>query len=128
MQPPGLVEWPGATRLPFEDLPEVSSPDEVRRIRERRLDPRGIELMTVHIMGSARMATDRSRGATDAFGRVFDVPGLYVADGSLFPSPVGVNPQETIMALVARNAHRWIETDVRSLVVRRRGTEARHES
>jgi choline dehydrogenase-like flavoprotein len=106
--------------LPFDDLPEISSPDELRRIRERPPNPRGIELMTVHIMGSARMAADRVRGATDAFGRVFDVPGLYVADGSLFPTPVGVNPQETIMALVARNAHRWVETDLRPRTRRRR--------
>ena len=112
----------GARRvlLPFADLPEVSSPDEVRRIRERRPNPRGVELMTVHIMGSARMAADRAQGATDSFGRVFDVPGLYVADASLFPTPVGVNPQETIMALVARNARRWLETDVGRLVSKRR--------
>ena len=110
--------------LPFDDLMEVSSPDEIRRIRERPLSPRGIELMTVHIMGTARMAGDRSRGATDAFGRVFDVPGLVVADASLFPGPVGVNPQETIMALAARNTHRWLESDVRDLVSKRRAPRA----
>jgi len=64
-------------------------------------------------MGSARMALDPERGATDAFGRVFDVTGLYVADASLLPSPIGVNPQETIAALVARNARRWLEVDFR---------------
>jgi choline dehydrogenase-like flavoprotein len=103
----------GAKRclLPFADLAEIRSPDEVSRIRARRPDARGIELMTVHIMGSARMALDPSRGATDAFGRVFDVPGLYVADASLLPSPVGVNPQETIAALVTRNVRRWLESD-----------------
>ena len=103
----------GATRcmLPFADLTEVRSPDEIARIRSRPPRPRGIELMTVHIMGSARMALDSSRGATDAFGRVFDVPGLCVADASLFPSPVGVNPQETIAALVTRNVRRWLEED-----------------
>jgi choline dehydrogenase-like flavoprotein len=105
----------GAKRclLPFADLAEIRSPDEVSRIRARRPDARGIELMTVHIMGSARMALDPSRGATDAFGRVFDVPGLYVADASLLPSPVGVNPQETIAALVTRNARRWLDGDAR---------------
>ena len=105
----------GARRcfLPFADFSEVRSPDEIGRIRARRPDPRGLELMTVHIMGSARMALDSRRGATDAFGRVFDVAGLYVADASLFPSPVGVNPQETIMALATRNARRWIDEDVR---------------
>jgi choline dehydrogenase-like flavoprotein len=44
---------------------------------------------------------------------VFDVPGLYVADASLLPSPVGVNPQETIAALVMRNSRRWLESDAR---------------
>ncbi|MET0153834.1 MAG: GMC family oxidoreductase [Candidatus Binatia bacterium] len=105
----------GAKRclLPFADLAEIRSPDDVGRIRARRPEPRGIELMTVHIMGSARMALESSRGATDAFGRVFDVSGLYVADASLLPSPVGVNPQETIAALVTRNARRWLESDAR---------------
>ena len=55
--------------LPFADLGEIRSPDEIARIRRRRPDPHGIELMTVHIMGSARMASDAERGATDAFGR-----------------------------------------------------------
>ena len=45
-------------------------------------------------------------------GRVFDVPGLYVADASLLPSPIGVNPQETIAALVTRNTRRWLESDL----------------
>lgn len=103
----------GARRvlLPFADLPEAKSPDDVRRIRSRAPRPGGVDLMTVHIMGSARMGVDARRGVTDAFGRVFGVDGLYVADASLFPGPIGVNPQETIMALVARNARRWIETD-----------------
>jgi choline dehydrogenase-like flavoprotein len=112
----------GARRclLPFADLTEIRSVDEICQVRSRRLDPRGIELMTVHIMGSARMATDPRRGATDPFGRVFDLPGLYVADASLFPSPVGVNPQETIMALVTRNARRWVDADVPRLRSSRR--------
>jgi len=107
----------GARRvlLPFADLPEARSIDDVRKIRERPAQPHGIELMTVHIMGSARMGADARSGATDAFGRVFGVDGLYVADASLFPGPVGVNPQGTIMALAARAATRWAESDVRQL-------------
>lgn len=113
----------GARRvlLPFADLPEATSPDDVGRIRSRPPSPNGMELMTVHIMGSARMGVDARRGATDAFGRVFGVDGLYVADASLFPGPIGVNPQETIMALVARNTRRWIETDAQRLHRWRRG-------
>lgn len=114
----------GARRclLPFADLGEIRSLDEIARIRRRRPDPHGIELMTVHIMGSARMASDGERGATDAFGRVFDLPGLYVADASLLPSPIGVNPQETIAALVTRNVRRWLEADLGTHGVGRRHT------
>jgi choline dehydrogenase-like flavoprotein len=115
----------GALRvlLPFADLPEISSPGDLAKIRRRPPRPEGLELMTVHIMGSARMAPDPSRGATDPFGRVFGAPGLYVADASLFPGPVGVNPQETIMALAARNARRWLDIDLAPRRPRRGGPE-----
>ena len=46
----------------------------------------------------------------DSFGRVYDADGLWVADASLFPSPIGVNPMETIMALATRNAERLLDT------------------
>jgi choline dehydrogenase-like flavoprotein len=41
--------------------------------------------------------------------RVFGAEGLYVADASRFPTPVGVNPMETVMALATRNAERFLE-------------------
>jgi choline dehydrogenase-like flavoprotein len=37
------------------------------------------------------------------------VPGLFVADASLFPGPLGINPMETIVALAMRNARRLLE-------------------
>jgi long-chain-alcohol oxidase len=39
-------------------------------------------------------------------GELWDLPGCYVADASLFPTAVGVNPQVTIMALATRVAQR----------------------
>jgi|SRR5581483_4165066 len=101
----------GARRvlLPFADLPELAGPDELRRIAERPRVADTIELMTVHIMGTTRMATDGSRGAVDPSGAVFDTDGLVVADASVLPSSIGVNPQETIVAMALRNADRWID-------------------
>ena len=63
-----------------------------------------MDLLTVHLMGTAPMGGDPLRHVCDPGGRVRDTVGLYVADASLFPSPPGVNPMETIMALAARTA------------------------
>ncbi|HWP65195.1 MAG TPA: GMC family oxidoreductase [Candidatus Limnocylindria bacterium] len=95
--------------LPFSDLHAIRSPGEIRRIHERPRDRGAIELMTVHIMGTARMARDAAHGATDASGAVFDTRGLVVADASAIPTSLGVNPQETIVALTLRNVDRWLE-------------------
>jgi choline dehydrogenase-like flavoprotein len=101
----------GAKRvlLPFADLPELAGPDELHRIHDRPRIADTIELMTVHIMGTARMSTDPERGATDASGAVHGVPGLVVADASALPTSIGVNPQESIIAMALRNADRWLD-------------------
>jgi choline dehydrogenase-like flavoprotein len=55
--------------------------------------------VSFHQMGTAAMAADQDRGAVDGDGRSFEVKALYVADGSTFPAPSGVNPMITIMAV-----------------------------
>jgi cholesterol oxidase len=57
------------------------------------------------------MADDSSDGVVDSFGRIFRgktgksiYPGLYVADGSIIPTSLGVNPSLTISALAFRIA------------------------
>jgi len=55
--------------------------------------------VSFHQMGTAAMAADPARGAVGETGESFDVQGLYVADGSVFPGPSGVNPMITIMAV-----------------------------
>lgn len=101
----------GARRvlLPFGELPEIASPDELGQIDERRHVSRDLELMTVHIMSSCRMAAEPGRGPTDAYGRLHGCGNVVVADASAIPSAIGVNPMETIVALALRNAERWAE-------------------
>jgi choline dehydrogenase-like flavoprotein len=55
-------------------------------------------------MGTARMSEDPRRGVTSSYGAVHGVPGLLIADASLFPGPIGINPAETVIALAMRNA------------------------
>ena len=61
------------------------------------------------MMGTAAMGADRSRAVTDPYGFVHDADRLMVADASLFPTPIGVNPMETIMALATRSAGHVID-------------------
>ncbi len=49
-------------------------------------------------MGTARITADPSKGVCGIDGSVNGTSNLYVADGSLFPTSVGVNPMMTIIA------------------------------
>ena len=63
-----------------------------------------------HPLGGGCMGKDASEGVADEYGRVFGYDGLYIADASLIPGSLGVNPSLTISALALRVA-RQIVTD-----------------
>ena len=74
-------------------------------------------VFSAHQMGTVRAGTDPRTHACDPWGRVRTraeghetVAGLYVGDGSLFPTAIGVNPMITIMAM-ARRVSRVILTE-----------------
>jgi cholesterol oxidase len=60
---------------------------------------------TVHPLGGCPMADDAENGVVDDLGRVYNYPGLYVLDGSIVPTALGLNPSKTIAALAERGAH-----------------------
>ena len=101
----------GARRvlLPFDGAPVVRGLDELRRLLARPVPKRALQLFSIHLMGTARMSADPRRGVTGSFGELQGVPGLIVADASLFPGPIGINPMETVIALAMRNARRLVE-------------------
>jgi choline dehydrogenase-like flavoprotein len=68
-------------------------------------------VFSAHQMGSVRMGADPGTHPCDPSGRVRVsdrddrvIGGLYVGDGSLFPTGVGVNPMITVMAIARRVA------------------------
>jgi choline dehydrogenase-like flavoprotein len=74
-------------------------------------------VFSAHQMGSVRMGADPGDSACDPWGRVraaskgqATVGGLYVGDGSVFPTGIGVNPMVTIMAM-ARRLSRVIQAE-----------------
>jgi cholesterol oxidase len=60
------------------------------------------KFITVHPLGGCPMSDDPARGVTDDRGRVHGYDGLYVLDGSIVPTALGVNPSKTIAALAER--------------------------
>ncbi len=61
---------------------------------------------TNHLAGTARMGDDRRSSVVNADCRSWDVPNLFICDGSVFPTTGGVNPSLTIQALALRTADR----------------------
>ena len=66
-------------------------------------------VITVHPLGGCPMSDDPRTGVVDSRGGVYGHPGLYVADGSMMPGPVGANPSFTIAALADRVSDRILE-------------------
>jgi cholesterol oxidase len=110
------VSWPGAGAA--ENVERVS--DKLREASraigaEYVEDPiwtkqLGRQLITVHPLGGCVMGENAREGVVDHAGRVFagglgtaTHPGLYVSDGSVIPTSLGVNPLLTISAIAERN-------------------------
>lgn len=62
-----------------------------------------------HLFGTARMGSDPEKSVVRPDFRHHAVEGLYVADSSVFPGNLGVNPQIAIMAIAALCAQRVLE-------------------
>ena len=91
-----------------ERLPRWRRGDDLERFvaRAQRVPQRagGQRLFSAHQMGTARMGTDPQTSVAGPFGELHDVKGVWIGDGSAFPTPSGTNPMVTIMALARRTA------------------------
>ena len=107
-------------QLDWSREPSQAYYDSVQRSLAQLADAMGGELLkdgldllrkaiTVHPVGGCAMASEPRHGVVDSWGEVFGHPGLWVADGSVMPGPVGPNPSLTIAALADRSADRILE-------------------
>jgi choline dehydrogenase-like flavoprotein len=65
---------------------------------------------TAHQMGSCRMGADTDDSVADGRGELHDTRGVWIGDGSAFPTAPGVNPMISIMSLARRTAHNILAT------------------
>jgi choline dehydrogenase-like flavoprotein len=99
----------GADRVhaPTADPPLLlrSQMDEIDAlISERNFQSGRISISAAHLMGGCGMGRRAGDSVTDGWGRVHGVPWLRVADSSLFPDALEINPYVTVMALADRTA------------------------
>ena len=91
----------GARRvcIPTETPIVLESPNEIAKLDALQWRPGLLQLTAVHPMGTVPMGDDATNAAVDSQGRHHHMRGLWVADGSLFPSSIGGPPQLSIYAL-----------------------------
>jgi choline dehydrogenase-like flavoprotein len=92
---------PGVSGLPFK-----VTKDELHLLDDAPVDPRAYVAILSHLFGGCVMGHDTSTSVVDTSGRVHGWKGLFVADASVIPSNLGVNPQHTIMGLATVFAER----------------------
>lgn len=63
-----------------------------------------VPLGSAHVMGGCALGEDQQLCVTNSQGRYHHLDNLYVFDGSLFPTSLGVNPQLSIYGMTAKLA------------------------
>lgn len=97
----------GASRVytPIAGFNRITGARQLTALERTRLKPSDFDALTAyHPMGTCRMGSDAEHSVVKSSGETWDVNRLYIVDGSIIPTSLGVNPQLTIMALAMRAA------------------------
>ncbi|HEV7399515.1 MAG TPA: GMC family oxidoreductase [Solirubrobacterales bacterium] len=81
----------------------VLTPKRLADFEATSFKPSELRLEAFHPMGTARIASE-AQGVCAPDGAVHGTSGLYIADASLFPTSVGVNPMMTVIAFAKQIA------------------------
>ncbi|MEO7921500.1 MAG: GMC family oxidoreductase [Thermoanaerobaculia bacterium] len=100
----------GATEVQTGHLPRLAlkSEREISRIDDAPLGPNRIGLFTAHQMGGCAAGSDPKRSVVSGELVHHQVENLRVIDGSVFPTSLGVNPQESVMGLASWAAQKLL--------------------
>jgi choline dehydrogenase-like flavoprotein len=78
----------------------IKSEADLEQLKTASFAPNDVSLFSAHVNGTCRMGTNPAISGATPDGQRRGVRGLYVFDGSLLPTGLGVNPQLTIMGIV----------------------------
>lgn len=82
--------------------------NQIAQIDQAMFRPNDLTVFSAHPQGGCPMGANPRRSVVDSQCAVHGVAGLYTCDASVFPSPVGINPMISIMALASLTAERII--------------------
>jgi choline dehydrogenase-like flavoprotein len=85
-------------------MEELGSVADVAALRSMKVRPGDFEVTAYHPLGTCRIGVDPKTSVLGPDHQSHEVAGLYVTDGSAVPTPLGVNPQMTIMAMALKAA------------------------
>lgn len=75
----------------------AKSQEELERICHEDVPVQSLSVYASHPMGTCRMGADPRTSVVGPDGQAHEVRNLYLADASVFPTSLGVNPQITVM-------------------------------
>ncbi|KAF5199188.1 Long-chain-alcohol oxidase fao4a [Thalictrum thalictroides] len=81
----------------------------VKEESRRGIKGLSMPIYSAHQMGSCRMGVDPKTSVVNPNGETWEVEGLFVADSSVFPTALGVNPMVTIQAIAYCTAQSVVE-------------------
>ena len=98
--------------MPYTEHLRIKTEKDLEIIRQRGIAPNDIMMASSHPQGTLRMGADRHKSVVKLSGESHAVPGLFVADASLFPTSIGIPPTLTIAALGRHVAGQIIESGI----------------
>ncbi len=94
--------------IPHTAAAPVRTQADIEKLSGLDVSPGKVGILTAHQIGTCRMGEDSRRSVVNSGGRAHDLDNLYVADSSVFPTSIGLNPQITIASLATHFARRII--------------------
>ena len=94
---------------------EMESPGgTAQALEDADWSPNEFNLYSAHPLGSCRMGKEPRSSVVNSHCQTHDIKGLFVVDGSVMPTSLGVNPQMTILAIAEKSAE-WIADNFASV-------------
>ncbi len=100
----GLAAGAREIAMPIFGMDTLKSERELDDFIARPPRMRRVECTAYHPLGTAKMSADRRAGVVRESGEAWQVDNLFVADGSVLPTSIGVNSQLAIMAMADKIA------------------------